>query len=269
MPAFPRPQDQPYDAAQDARDSYTLAVAHKRLEHLGIKPVVIGAATLYCGDCRDILPTLGKVDAVVTDPPYGVNLGNHLAAKDRRVNRVLVKDGYESYDDTPENFAAIVAPAIRSAISIAERSAVFVAGKSAWVLPAPDAIGGVYLPAGCGRNAWGFASLAHCLLYGSAPDLHKGAKATAIEATGSAEDVGHPCPKPVRWMRWACNLTSRVGELILDPFMGSGTTGVAAVQMGRRFIGIEIEPKYFDIACRRIEEAQRQSDLFIKPAVAP
>ena len=226
----------------------------------------IGDATLYLGDCRDILPTIGKVDAVVTDPPYGVNLGAHLAAKDRRVNRVLVKDGYESYSDTPENFRDVVAPAIRMALEICDRGLVFVAGQTAWMLPAPNAIGGVYLPSGCGRNSWGFATLAHCLLYGAAPALQLGAKATAMWSTDAAEKNGHPCPKPLSWMKWAVNLAALPDHQVVDPFMGSGTTGVACSKLGRKFIGIEIEPKYFDIACRRVEDAQRQPDLLITPA---
>jgi site-specific DNA-methyltransferase (adenine-specific)/modification methylase len=220
--------------------------------------------TLYLGDCREILPTLGKVDAVVTDPPYGVGLGEHLAAKDLRVSRVLVKGRYASYDDTPENFCSIVVPAVIASLEIASRGLVFTAGKSAWALPAPDAIGGVYLPSGCGRNKWGFASLAHCLLYGQAPGLEKGAKATAKWSTDTAEKNGHPCPKPLSWMLWAVNLASMSSHTILDPFMGSGTTGVACVKLGRKFIGIEIEPKYFDIACRRISDALRQPDMFIE-----
>ena len=74
-----------------------------------------------------------------------------------------------------------------------------------------------------------------------------------------------PCPKPVAWMRWAISRGSRVNETILDPFMGSGTTGVAAVKLGRKFIGIEIEERYFSIACRRISDALKQPDMFIDP----
>lgn len=69
---------------------------------------------------------------------------------------------------------------------------------------------------------------------------------------------GHPCPKDVRWGTWLINKFSKTGKTILDPFMGSGTTGVACVQTGRKFIGIEIEPKYFDIAVKRIQQAQLQ-----------
>ncbi len=75
-------------------------------------------------------------------------------------------------------------------------------------------------------------------------------------------DYGHPTAKPIEWMERLVNIASLPGETILDPFMGSGTTGVACAKLGRRFIGIEIDPGYFEIACRRIDEAYRQRDLF-------
>lgn len=230
------------------------------------KETLAEGITIYCGDCRDILPTLGKVDAVVTDPPYGVGLGAHLASKDRRTDRVLVKDGYASYDDTPENYDTIVVPAITDALALSEsgRGLVFGVPPAIWRLPPPTAMGGVYLPAACGRNTWGFSSFVHALLYGRAPNLHLGAKHTAIESTEVAEKNGHPVPKPLGWMKWAINIATASGDVVLDPFMGSGTTGVAAVKLGRKFIGIEIEPKYFDIARRRISDALKQPDMFIE-----
>jgi site-specific DNA-methyltransferase (adenine-specific) len=226
-----------------------------------VRKEIIGDATLYLGDCLEILPTLPKVDAVITDPPYGVNLGEHKGAAEKRAG-LLVKGSYASYHDTPENFVAIVVPAITKALALADRGLVFCSERGAWKLPAPDAIGGVYMPAACGRNAWGYQSLAHALLYGVAPDLHKGAKATAIRSSESAEKSDHPCPKPTGWMEWAVNLASRPCDVVLDPFMGSGTTGVAAVNLGRKFIGCEIDTAYFDIACRRIEQAYKQRPLF-------
>jgi site-specific DNA-methyltransferase (adenine-specific) len=226
-----------------------------------MNPVIIGNATLYCGDCREILPTLPKVDAVVTDPPYGVNLGSHGAALDGRANHVLVKGSYESYEDTPENLKSIVVPAVIQALALAERGLVFCASSAMWDFPRAELVGGVYLPAAQGRNKWGFTSLATCLFYGAAPDLHKGSKATAMVSTEAADKNGHPCPKPIGWMMWAINLASKPTAHVLDPFMGSGTTGVACMNLGRKFIGIEIEPKYFDIACERIDQAQRQVRL--------
>lgn len=227
---------------------------------------IIGDATLYLGDCREILPTLERVDAVVTDPPYGVGLGSHAGAAEKR-RGWLVKGSYASFDDTEANLIAIVVPVIQQALALAARGAVFCADRNICHFPRPTTIGGVYIPAACGRNAWGFSSLAHCLFYGNAPDVHLGAKPTAIRSTAVAEPNDHPCPKPDAWMHWLVSLASRPNESILDPFMGSGTTGVAALKLGRKFIGIEIEPKYFDIACKRIEAAWKQPRLFDEPQV--
>jgi site-specific DNA-methyltransferase (adenine-specific) len=226
---------------------------------------VIGDATLYLGDCREVLPGLSGVDAVVTDPPYGVLAG---ARDSRRNGHGLAKPNYAGYDDTYENFTDLIVVPLNMALDACNRAAVFT-GPHIHEQRKPDAIGGVYCPAGCGRNVWGFKRFLPVLLYGGAPDLHLGAFVpTAISSTEVAETVDHPTPKPTGWMKWLVNLTSRPGETVLDPFMGSGTTGVACHRLGRRFIGIEIEPRYFDIACRRIEEAQRQRDLFADPGTA-
>lgn len=85
-----------------------------------------------------------------------------------------------------------------------------------------------------------------------------------ISACGapSHEKAGHPTQKPVNLMKWCINFLPRNDRPILDPFMGSGTTLVACAKMGRKGIGIELDPDYFDIACRRVEEAYKQPDLF-------
>ena len=83
------------------------------------------------------------------------------------------------------------------------------------------------------------------------------------------ENVGHPCPRPIDTMKCLAQLAAAEGDLVLDPFMGSGTTGVACVRTGRKFIGIEIEPRYFDIACRRIEEAWGVGTLYDDSARQP
>jgi hypothetical protein len=161
-----------------------------------------------------------------------------------------------------ENFLKIVVPAIEYAVSISTRAIVFCAGINAWDLPRGNSIGGVYLPAACGRNPWGFASLAHCLMYGKAPNLHLGSKATAIQSTESADKNDHPCPKPEGWMTWAVDLASLEGETILDPFAGSGTTLVAAKKLGRHFLGFEISPEYCEIARDRLARIDAQPSLF-------
>ena len=223
-------------------------------------------ATLYLADCREVLTELRQVDALITDPPYGVLLGSQ---KDRRANHVLVKNGYDSYDDTAENYSAVVVPAIKRALEITKdgRGLVFGVPPAIWKLPAPTVIGGVYLPAARGRNQWGFSSFTLALLYGRSPDLHLGCSHTGIESFAVADKNGHPCPKPLSWMMWAIDLATMSNELVLDPFMGSGTTGVAAIKQGRQFVGIEINPRYFDIACRLVDDAAKQPDMFVERPV--
>ena len=213
------------------------------------------AVTIYHGDCREILPTLPKVDLVLTDPPYGMNPGKHGGANDQR-SRELRRGTYASYDDTPENYVASVVPAIAIALSIADRGAVFGLAPSIWSLPTPDALGGIYIPAANGRSPWGFQNLAPVCFYGTAPDLNLGSKHTTIRGGGGSdvERIGHPCPKPLQWMLWLVGLASRDGETILDPFMGSGTTLRAAKDLGRKAIGIEIEEKYCEIAAKRMAQ---------------
>lgn len=220
-----------------------------------------GNTRIFLGDCLSILPHLSGVDAVVTDPPYGVNLGSHAASREKR-SQFQRKRGYASYDDTPENFEAVVVPAIRLALTIAGRGLVFAAGTQMWSLPRGDAVGGVYLPAGNGRCSWGFQNLAHCVMYGACPDLNLGAKQIVLRSVAAAEASDHPCPKPTSWMEWAIGLASRPSETILDPFTGSGTTGVACINTGRAFIGIEIEERYCEIAARRLDEAWDSQALY-------
>lgn len=207
--------------------------------------------TIYHGDCRDVLPSL-LCDALITDPPYGVNLGSHGAANETR--GWLAKGAYASYNDTPENFSDIVIPALTIALTRVKRGLVFTSGTGLRDLPPYSAAGGVFLPAGMGRTCWGFQNFAFCAFYGIAPNLHKGAKPTGITSTEAADKVEHPCPKPYGWMVWAVTLASLHGEVVLDPFCGSGTTLAAAKQCGRRAIGIELEEKYCEISAKRLQQ---------------
>jgi site-specific DNA-methyltransferase (adenine-specific) len=208
---------------------------------------------IYHGDCREILPSL-KADVVVTDPPYGVDLGNHGAVNETR-SRFLCKAGYQSYEDTDENLRSVVIPGVIASLDIcAGRGLVFCAGSKIGAFPEPSCVGGIYLPSGCGRTRWGFQNLVLCMFYGTAPDLQNGAQHTVMRSTGHAEPSLHPCPKPLPWMLWAVRLASREGETILDPFMGSGTTLRAAKDLGRKAIGVEIEERYCEIAAKRLAQ---------------
>lgn len=226
---------------------------------------VIGQCALYCGDCRDVVPGLPTSDAMVTDPPYGINLtgkGGHY----RHGPHAKLAMTYASYDDTEANFHAEIVPRLREVLPSVRSAAVFMASKHIWALPAGD-LGGIYLPNGCGIGPWGFQCFMHVVLYGEDPYLTHGKGCIPNGRYGlygnDSNTIAHPCAKPVAAMEWAVNRISFPDESILDPFMGSGTTGVGCVKLGRRFIGIEIEPQYFDLACQRIEEACRQGDLFV------
>ncbi len=197
----------------------------------------IGACELHLGDCRDVLPTLGPVDAVVTDPPYGVGLK------------------YTSHDDSKLVDWLPVARAVASVVAFSPGVANFTD------FPRPDWTLAWWKPNSMGRVCVGFNTWEPVLVYGKATGK-KTHDSFVASVTPQPDTEGHPCPKPVRW---AEQIIERVGgETVADPFMGSGTTGVACVRMGRRFIGIEIDPGYFDIACRRIEAAMKQPDLFIE-----
>lgn len=231
----------------------------------------IGRATLYLGDCREILPTLGKVDAVVTDPPYGqaykVNSFQKGGTRDspviqRNGSRLMVRPNVHEEiegDDGPFDPTPL--------LSIAPAVLLWGAHKFGHRLPKGRTLVWDKMPTGktrCqgdGETAWTNVNpdgpLRVFRLLWDGLCVGTGAR---HEVTAGQKRV-HPMQKPEILMRWCIQ---QVGEAtsILDPYMGSGSTGVAAAQMGRSFIGIEAVPAYFDIACRRIEDAQRQGDMF-------
>lgn len=213
----------------------------------------IGLATLYLGDCREIAPTLERPAAMITDPPYGIGYshgggGGKLARSTQFAHETIIGDD-KPFDPIPwVNIAPIVIlwganhyahqlPPMSSWLTWDKRDGVCSNDQSdcehAW------------------SNKGGPARIIRHLWNGM------------LKASERGEIRVHPTQKPIEVMRW-CIEQAKVptSGTILDPYMGSGSTGVAAVQMRHPFIGIEIEPKYFDIACRRIEEAQRQGDLF-------
>lgn len=226
----------------------------------------IGRATLYNADCREVLPALDRVNATITDPPYGIGLvkktsdyrdSKHFDAGESLVASVL-------YDDEPQQIRELIREVMPLVLAVSERALVFSGPAMLWAYPEPASLGSVFTMAGAGRTSWGFQCTHPVLFYGKDPFLQdgKGGRPNSWKNDQpNTEKIDHPCPKPVAWMEWAMWRASREGETVLDPFLGSGTTGIAATKMGRDFIGIEREPAYFDIACRRIEQAQRQGDL--------
>ena len=201
----------------------------------------IGAATLYLGDCRDVLPTLGKVDAVVTDPPFGV--GNFVQTSGNVRGKTVT---WNDAPPGPELFSQLRAMSKHRIIWGANFFNCFEpnGGALVWVKNQP-------------MPNFSKAEVASC-------SHLKKTEVINLTWTNFVNDkvTLHPCERPVGLYRWCIDYLPYC-ETVLDPFLGSGSCGVAAVQMGRKFIGVEMDPGYFDIACRRIEQAQRQGDMFI------
>jgi site-specific DNA-methyltransferase (adenine-specific) len=227
----------------------------------------IGSATLYLGDCREVLPGQSGIDAVITDPPYGADathtghLGNVVLRNGEPARQVL---GFEGIGGIAmERLAeAWTAKAQRWVVFTCEWKFLSALDRldllvrfGIWRKPdgAPQFSGD--------RPGTGWEAVAICHRPGMKRWNGGGAHAFWSYPKGS-NDSGHPTGKPVALFADFVRDFTEHGETVLDPFMGSGTTGVACARLGRPFIGIEIEPRYFDIACRRIEEAQRQGDLF-------
>ena len=204
-----------------------------------IEPVTIGRATLYCGDCRDILPTLPKVDAVVTDPPYGIaaspGVGKYGVMKWGGVNDLKWDD--EAPIEVVQSLVALGVPSV-------------IWGGNYFGLP-PHRCPLVW-DKGAGFRGRTFAELE---LAWSNLDLNAKIISRDPLAKGDYSAKEHPTQKPVVVMEWCIEQLPDDVETILDPFAGSGTTGVAAIKRGKAFIGIEREPKYFEAMCRRIREA--------------
>jgi site-specific DNA-methyltransferase (adenine-specific) len=233
--------------------------------------------TLYCGDNRDVLPTLGKADHVIADPPYET----HMHDRRTKVHRT---DGYEALAEIP--FASIegmrqdaanamvaasngwllvfctpegVAPwrdAVEAAEAKYKRACVWVKPDSAPQFNGQGPAHGFenFVAAWCapGHSRWNGGGR-RCVF------TH------LVNPPGRtpASQGGHPTEKPLSLMGEIVILFTSPGELICDPFMGSGSTGVAAVKHGRKFIGIEVDPKWFDLACRRVAASIKQTDFFV------
>ncbi len=201
--------------------------------------ITIGRATLYHGDCREILPTLPKVDLVLTDPPYGIG---SLMKGGTNTGHWCTLYGGNEWDMELPDIAPIIAHGLHAVV---------------W--------GGNYFPLPPARCVLAWRKLnavpTQACFELAWTSFDKPAKMFAHVSGGAMRRDGHPTQKPIPLMEWCLNLAPKTTSTVADPFMGSGTTGVACANLGKTFYGIEREPKYFDIACERIENAYRQERL--------
>ena len=195
---------------------------------------------LRLGDCLEILPMLAdsSVDAVITDPPYNVGFAKWDKITDYESWARIVMNEWQRVSKRQAFIPGMPNVGVWSSIKYPK-----------WIIC-------WYKPAAMKRSPFGFCNWEAVLFYGKSVVTH--GFTDVIKAPIVHQDFDHPTIKPLELMKGIVERVSSPADTILDPFMGSGTTGVACVQTGRNFIGIEIEPKYFEIAEKRIKEAQLQ-----------
>ncbi len=239
-----------------------------RTEHLA------EGVTCILGDALEVLPTLGPVDHVISDPPYEDELHKAMGRIQRNDGREMVQD--LGFDGVNSDRAAIAVACVNASsgwvilFTLAE-------GVRAW-RDDIQAVGGKWdttcfwvKPDASPRfNGQGAARGAECFVTAWAGKGYRswnagGKRGVYTHLVNYGRQGEHPTEKPVPLMAEIIADFTKPRQLVCDPFMGSGTTGVAAVKAGRRFAGIERDQKWFDLSCRRIEAALKQPDLFVEP----
>ena len=242
-------------------------------------PVVIGNATLYLGDCLEVIPALVDVDAVITDPPYSSG-GQFRSDRAAPPSTKYVNSGngfrQDFSGDNRDQRAFLTWSSIWFSMLLrASKPGAVVCAFTDWrQLPTmTDAVqcGGwvwrnlvTWWKPGMRMQRGRFSASAEYIVYASAGVPQEGEQSpqNVLQfAPVQSEDKDHIAEKPVALLEELCGITP-VGALVVDPFMGSGTSGVACMNLGRKFVGIEVDPRYFDIACKRIDQAQRQIRMF-------
>lgn len=248
-----------YDPQKDSHDSYYAAIEAKRLRG-DANPIkrteVIGDCILYLGDCAAILPTLGRVDACVTDPPYGI--GESAKKNNTRSTLASPRDyGTDDWDQQP------AAPeVIRWMLDNSRWQIIF--GGNYFDLP----------PTSCwlvwdkqnGDNDFADCELAWTNLPKAVRRIHW--MWNGMLRKGKEERF-HLTQKPLGVMEWTLGHLPATVSTVLDPYAGSGTTGVACVKRRLHFVGIEREPHHFETMCERIRKAYAQPDMFVQRAPEP
>ena len=217
-----------------------------------IKRVVIGASTVYLGDCLKILPVLGRLDAIVTDPPYGIGAD---AARAKHKG----KFGWKYYGESSWD---IDRPGQEVFDLMRDQSDLQIIWGGNYFTD--------YLPPTMRWLIWDKGQRDFSLADGEVAWTNQ-MKAMRIKTYSRGKALSrrdgnfHPTQKPVEIMEWCLTFIPE-DKVVVDPFMGSGSTGVACVNMGRRFIGIDVDPKYFDITCARLKDARKDPDMFVTEA---
>jgi len=222
------------------------------IESIGVKPFHREpAGVIYCADAADIIDLIpdGAVDVLVADPPYGVNGGSGTKGLLR-----AHKSAYTKFDDTPEYVKNVIVPIIKKGIAKFGRAVITPGSLCLCCYPNPQSYGNFQQPATCAMQKWGRADSQPIFYYGDDPRRGKTIDFCSHKNIGRPDMKKHPCVKPLDAWRWLINRASLEGEIIYDPFCGSGVTGVIAKNCNRFFIMCEIEEKYCAIAVDRLRQ---------------
>jgi site-specific DNA-methyltransferase (adenine-specific) len=212
-----------------------------RVEH-------IGNATLYLGDCMDILPTLPKVDAVITDPPFGV--GNFVQTTGNIRGRGDLSGKTVDWNESP--------PSVEFFALIKQKSKHRIIWGANFFNCFEEKGGAIIWDKAQPMPNFSKCDIASCTHFQKTEIVR--IPWTNFDVARFAE-TSHPCERPVALYRWCIDYLPSI-QTVMDPFLGSGSCAVAAMQTGKAFVGIERDEKYFDAACKRIEQAVSQGQLF-------
>ncbi len=209
------------------------------------------ANEIICGDCLEVMKDWPDncVDLVLTDPPYGI--GKMVSGTMSKAR--LHKTRYDSFEDSEEYVKDNVIPGIKCSISIAHRAIVTPGSRCLKYYPQWDSFGCWYIPSARGMQMWGSMDSQPIIYYGKPFDIGKRIHRCSYDMGGRPSCDEHPCSKPLNLIYHILEKRTRIDDLVLDPFCGSGTTCVAAKMLGRRYIGIDISPEYCQIARQRLE----------------
>ena len=203
---------------------------------------------LYCGDCIDVMKQFDdkSFDLCLTDPPYGIGYD------------------YESYNDSRENTVMLIEQMIMQAKRIAERTAMFIDAGSMFDMPRPDWTLCWFSPSRPNRSPFGFSTWTPILFYGKDKRFNGGQKPDGFMTTSltNAPKSIHTCPKPLEPVNWLLHRYTDENQLVVDPFGGTGTTAISCIKYNRKYVIIEKEEKYCEIAAKRIDTEIDQMDIF-------
>jgi site-specific DNA-methyltransferase (adenine-specific) len=277
-----------YDPMQDGRESYEVAIAEIRRQKIAsgeivpwVRREVIGDATLYLGDALEITASVGPVDAVVTDPPYCSGAATEAgrgAATHQGLRSETIRSGRFQWFNADNMTTAGLCELLRS---MCVRAPVVETGSIMafcdWrmvtmLAPAMESAGWrlrnlVVWDKGHFGTGTGFRPRHEMIIHLTrrAPAFYSASLGNVLTHKRVGGDREHPTEKPVSLIEDLLRVVTPDDGVVLDPFMGGGSTGVACVQMGRKFVGVEVDPVHFDTACRRIAEAQRTPRLIAEP----